>query len=122
MARKGEKEWTESDAGEVIALTRAGLRSEYIYSTEETPRLPCLIEHRNGRFAPIQRPLRQIREQSAIPLSISVIYVRDFGNCVSGSAALVNFKILRHQSIAALCISRAILAYAGLAQEARQDP
>jgi hypothetical protein len=39
-------------------------------------------------------------------VSISVIYVRDFGNCVSGSAAFVNFTILKHQSIAALCISQ----------------
>jgi hypothetical protein len=43
-------------------------------------------------------------------VSISVIYVRDFGNCVSDSAAFVNFQILKHQSIAALCISQAMLA------------
>jgi hypothetical protein len=43
-------------------------------------------------------------------VSISLIYVRDFGNCFSGSAAFVNSKILKHQSIAALCISQAMLA------------
>jgi hypothetical protein len=51
---------------------------------------------------PRQSEMRGSREL----VSISVIYVRDFGNCVSGSAAFVNFKILKHQSIAALCISQ----------------
>jgi hypothetical protein len=45
--------------------------------------------------------------EAALMVSISVIYVRDFGNCVSGCAAFVNFTILKHQ------IHRRSLYFAG---------